>query len=151
MKRDWVGPLYLALAASIWGGMFVVSKIVLAVVPPLALVWLRYLVALLALAIVGLFTRQSWRIHWRDLPWFIVLGVVGYVVSISAQFYGTKLSTAQLGSVITAGTPAFMVLFAYPLLKERLTWRKGFSLVLATAGVVLVVGAGGVSLTPAYR
>ncbi len=151
MKREWVGPLYLALAASIWGGMYVVSKIVLTVVPPLTLVWVRYVVALLALALVGLLSGQSWRVRWRDLPWVVTVGVVGYVVSIGAQFYGTKLSTAQLGSVITAGTPAFMALFAYPLLKERLTWRKGISLGLATSGVLLVVGVGTRSLTPAYR
>lgn len=46
MKSNWLGSIYLALAASIWGGMYVVVKIVVSVIPPLELVWMRYVVAL---------------------------------------------------------------------------------------------------------
>lgn len=46
MKNTLFGSIYLALAASIWGGMYVVVKVVVAVIPPLELVWLRYAVAL---------------------------------------------------------------------------------------------------------
>jgi drug/metabolite transporter (DMT)-like permease len=119
-----------------------VSKVVLEVIPPLTLVWLRYLVALAALGGFGLMSRISWRIAKRDIPLVAAIGLIGYLISICAQFIGTKLSTAQLGSVVTSSTPAFMVVFAYPLLKERVTWRKGLSLVLATLGVVMVVGIG---------
>ncbi|MDQ0217909.1 drug/metabolite transporter (DMT)-like permease [Peribacillus cavernae] len=54
MKNTWLGSIYLALAASIWGGMYVVVKVVVSVIPPLELVWMRYLVAILALLIIGL-------------------------------------------------------------------------------------------------
>ena len=42
MNEKYIGALYLALAASIWGGMYVVVKVTVAVVPPLELVWMRY-------------------------------------------------------------------------------------------------------------
>lgn len=45
MKEKYIGALYLAIAASIWGGMYVVVKVTVAVVPPLELVWMRYAVA----------------------------------------------------------------------------------------------------------
>ncbi len=119
-----------------------VSKIVLTVIPPLMLVWLRYGVALGALLIGALCMEVSWRIARRD--WFRIaqIGIVGYGISISAQFIGTKLATAQLGSLITAGTPAFMVIFAYLLLRERITGSKVGAILLATLGVVLMVGMG---------
>lgn len=145
MLKNYVGPLYLTLAASIWGGTYVVSKIVLEVVSPLELVWLRYMVALLTLAIAGLATQQSWKIHRRDIPLILMIGVIGYFVSIWAQFAGTQMSTAQMGSVITSATPAFMVIFARLLLREAITLRKGISVILATIGVLLIVGLGDAS------
>ncbi|MGZ6315860.1 MAG: EamA family transporter, partial [Anaerolineales bacterium] len=43
MNRTLIGILCGLAAASIWGGMYVVSKIVLDVVPPFALVTMRLL------------------------------------------------------------------------------------------------------------
>ncbi len=142
MIKNYLGSIYLTLAASIWGGTYVVSKLVLTVIPPLELVWLRYVVALLTLAIIGLATHQSWKIDKRDIPLILAIGVIGYFISIWAQFAGTQLSTAQMGAVITSSTPAFMVIFARFLLKETLTIRKGISVCLATIGVLLIVGVG---------
>ncbi|WP_028403028.1 DMT family transporter [Ectobacillus panaciterrae] len=142
MKNTWLGSIYLALAASIWGGMYVVVKIVVSIIPPLELVWMRYLVAIIALLIIGLMTRQSWRIHRRDLLLIIAIGVIGNTISIVTQEIGTKLSSAQMGAIITSSTPAFMVIFARLLLKERLNVKKGLSVCLATMGVLLIVGKG---------
>lgn len=142
-KQRYLGSFYLALAASIWGGMYVVSKIVLAVISPLDLVWIRYVIALVALVTLGLATRQSWRIAQRDILLIASIGLVGYGVSIWTQFLGTALSSAQMGAVITSATPAFMVIFARLLLGERITVRKALSMGLATCGVLLIVGIGG--------
>lgn len=140
MKTTRWGPIWLSIAAAIWGSMYVVSKIALESVPPLMLVWLRYGIALLALVVGALWFRVSWKIARPDWWRVAQIGIVGYGVSIAAQFIGTKLATAQLGSLITAGTPAFMVIFAYILLRERITLSKAGALALASAGVLLIVG-----------
>jgi drug/metabolite transporter (DMT)-like permease len=57
------------------------------------------------------------------------------------------LSTAQMGAIITSSTPAFMVIFARLILKERMTLRKGISVCLATIGVILIVGIGNVNMS----
>ena len=145
----YLGAFYLALAASIWGGTYVVSKIVLTSVEPLALVWLRYVIALIVLVGVGLATRQYWRVQRRDVPLIIAIGVVGYGVSIWAQFRGTALSTAQMGAMVTAATPAFMVVFGRMILGERVSGRRAAAVILATIGVFMVVGVG--PLTASYR
>ena len=145
MNSRYLGGLYMALAASIWGGMYVVSKVLLQNIEPLALVWLRYVVALVALSISIFATKQSWKVSWRHVPLIVVIGVVGYAVSIWTQFLGTKLSTAQMGAMITSATPAFMVVFGRILLRERITLRKAISVGLATMGVLLIVGIGGFS------
>jgi drug/metabolite transporter (DMT)-like permease len=140
--KNYLGPMYLTLAASIWGGMYVVSKMVLAIIPPLELVWLRYLVALFTLVICGFATGQSWKLQRKDILLISFIGLIGYFISIWAQFAGTQLSSAQMGAMITSATPAFMVLFARVLLKERITPRKGLSVILATIGVFCIIGIG---------
>lgn len=142
MKNTLLGSIYLALAASIWGGMYVVVKVVVAVIPPFELVWIRYVIAILALLIVGLIRKQSWKIHKRDLLLIVAIGIVGNTISIVTQEYGTMLSSAQMGAIITSSTPAFMVIFARLLLKEPLNIKKGTSIILATTGVLFIVGNG---------
>ncbi|MFC0475983.1 DMT family transporter [Robertmurraya beringensis] len=147
MKNTLLGSLYLILASSIWGGMYVVVKVVVSVIPPLELVWMRYLVAIIALLIIGLITRQKWRIEKRYFLLIIAIGIIGNTISIVAQETGTMLSTAQMGAIITSATPAFMVVFARIILKERLTLKKGISVILATIGVLFIVGIGDVNMS----
>lgn len=147
MKNTGLGSIYLALAASIWGGMYVVVKIVVSVIPPLELVWMRYLVAIIALLVIGLITKQKWRIHKRDFLIIIAIGIIGNAISIVTQETGTMLSSSQMGAIMTSSTPAFMVIFARLLLKEQLTLKKEISVCLATIGVYLIVGVNHVNLS----
>lgn len=147
MKNTILGSLYLILASSIWGGMYVVVKVVVSVIPPLELVWLRYIVAIFALLIIGFITRQKWQIEKRYILIIIAIGIIGNAISIVAQETGTMLSTAQMGAIITSSTPAFMVIFARLILKEPLTVKKGISVGLATIGVLLIVGIGDINMS----
>ncbi len=52
MKQTILGAICLSLAASIWGGMYVVSKYVLDFIPPLTLVWLRFIIAFIVLYMI---------------------------------------------------------------------------------------------------
>lgn len=147
MKNTLLGSLYLILASSIWGGMYVVVKVVVAVILPLELVWLRYLIAILTLLLIGFVTKQKWRIEKRFIWIIVAIGIIGNAISIVAQETGTMLSTAQMGAIITASTPAFMVIFARLILKESLNIKKGISVCLATIGVILIVGIGDINLS----
>ncbi|MFT8317577.1 MAG: DMT family transporter [Sporolactobacillus sp.] len=142
MKKTGIGSIYLTLAASIWGGMYVVVKVVVSVIPPIELVWMRYCVAFIALGLVSLITRQSWKIQKGDLLLVIAIGVIGNTLSIVTQEFGTMFSSAQMGAIITSSTPAFMVIFARIFLKEKLNIKKVVSVGLATLGVLLIVGNG---------
>ncbi|HWI62058.1 MAG TPA: DMT family transporter [Symbiobacteriaceae bacterium] len=134
-----LGFLYLTTAASIWGGLYVVSKYVLDYIPPFTLLVLRFIIAG---AIFGSLAvrRQEWRVKRRDLGLLLSLGLVGFTMSLGFQFWGTKLSSAHNGGLITAASPAFIVLFAFMLLRERLSAGRLVSVGLATAGVLAVVG-----------
>lgn len=147
MRNLIIGAIFLSLAASIWGAMYVVVKVVVEVVPPLELVWMRYLIAVIALGIIGIMMRQSWKIAKKDWLIIFLVGLIGNTISIVTQEMGTMLSTAQMGAIITATTPAFMVVFARLILKESITLKKCLSIALATIGVGIVVGNGQIDVT----
>lgn len=139
-------------AASIWGGMYVVSKVVLEVIPPFSLLTLRLIMGALALGLVIYFrarkagtpiivTKQNF---WTSF----LVGVVGYGISLGFQFVGTKLSTASNGSLVTSATPAFVLLFAPFLLGEKPTTRRIIALVISTLGVLAVIDPRNAELSP---
>ncbi|MFT8607637.1 DMT family transporter [Liquorilactobacillus ghanensis] len=138
--KNWLGPLLLSLSASIWGGMFVVVKIVVVHVPPVELVWLRYLIAIIVLILISLIRKEKWTVNKTDLKLIFLIGLIGNTISIVTQETGTWLSSAQTGAVITSATPTFMILFAWWLLKEKLTRIKVLSVIMATSGVICIVG-----------
>ena len=147
MSRTLVGILCGLGAASIWGGMYVVSKVVLEIIPPFSLVTLRLVLGAGTLAVIlmmGGFPKLSKRQIYQVLG----VGFIGYGISLSLQFLGTRLSTAANGSLVTSATPAFVLLFAWWLLGERITPRRFLALFVATLGVLAVIDPRSAQLDP---
>ncbi len=144
---DWIGLLAGILAAAIWGGMYVVTKVVMDVVPPFILLTMRLLLGVVTLLP---FAVRKGGIRFTKSQWAQVLGVgfCGYGISLGFQFVGTKLSTAANGALVTSATPAFVLVFAALLLKERITLRRLMALSLATIGVVVVLDPRQARLSP---
>lgn len=117
-----------------------VVKMVVREVPPIELVWCRYLVAILCLGGYVYYKKVNWHFKRQTVLLILSIGLIGNVLSIVTQETGTMLASAQLGAVITASTPVFMLLFGRILLKESLSVGKIVSILLATLGVIVVVG-----------
>jgi drug/metabolite transporter (DMT)-like permease len=155
------GILYGLLAAAIWGGMYVVSDQVLRVIPPFTLLTIRLLLGVLTLATILVFNRtkqpsstlstdsssspsslnthhSSLITHYSPLS-FLLVGLLGFGVSVGLQFVGTDLSDAVNGALITSASPAFILLFAALILRERLTVTHLAAVGLATVGVIVIV------------
>lgn len=125
-------------AAAIWGGMYVVSKVVLESIPPFALLSLRLLLGFAVLAAIVL-ARGGFRMGRRQAARAAAVGFVGYALSLGFQFVGTKLSTASTAALVTSATPVLVLPFALLILKEDLGLRRVAALAVAFAGVVAVV------------
>jgi drug/metabolite transporter (DMT)-like permease len=146
-KKTLLGLLSGLAAASLWGGMYVVSKVVLEIIPPFALITLRLLLGAGTLAIpvalrgqLELSRARFWKVFGT--------GAIGYGISLGFQFIGTKLSTAANGALVTSATPAFILPFAALLLRERITWRKTLALLVSTLGVLAVIDPRTAGLQP---
>ncbi|GMV33339.1 MAG: EamA family transporter [Chloroflexi bacterium] len=150
--HTFTGLLSGLVAASIWGGMYVVSKVVLEVIPPFTLLLMRLLMGAATLGVAIVFINRkadknaalSKETFWRS----VLIGLVGYGISLGFQFVGTKLSTASNGALVTSATPAFVLLFAPILLGEKTTARRIVALVLSSLGVLAVIDPRNAELSP---
>lgn len=138
MRSLLLGSLLLSLAGSIWGAMFIAVRLSIQVIAPVPLVWMRYGVALLSLLVLVTFLHESLSIARKDWKRVFFVALIGQTTSIVTQETGTMLTSAQAGSVLTASTPVFMVIFGVWLLHERLTAGRVASVVLATVGMLLI-------------
>lgn len=125
-------------AAAIWGGMYVVSKVVLEFIPPFTLLTLRLVLGAAALAVVLLVRRRRMG-SLRSILGSVGVGVIGFGVSVGLQFVGTSLSSAAHAALITSASPAFILLFGILLLGEPATRRRIGALALASLGVLAVL------------
>jgi drug/metabolite transporter (DMT)-like permease len=134
-------------AAAIWGGMYVVSKVVLDIIPPFTLLTIRLILGIAVLWVIvarqgGIgFTRKQFMVA-------IGVGIVGYGISVGLQFVGTRLSTASNGSLVTSATPAFVLPFAAWLLGEKITRTRSLALLVSSVGVLAVIDPRTASFSP---
>ncbi|MBK8032466.1 MAG: DMT family transporter [Chloroflexi bacterium] len=141
------GAFYGLTAAATWGGLYVVSDIVLETIPPFTLLTIRILIGLLLL---GLFARLNSKLIYPDRRGALKLlgvGFLGFGISIGAQFVGTDKSTAFNGALITSAAPAFILLFAALILREKLTVQRIAAVILATIGVIIIIDPANVNFS----
>jgi drug/metabolite transporter (DMT)-like permease len=133
------GAIYGITAASIWGGMYVVSDVVLRTIPPFSLLTLRLIIGIMILGAAIRVTGGRLQLPRSDTIRLLGVGLVGFGISLGAQFVGTKLATAINGAVVTSASPAFILLFAWLILREILTLRRISAVALASIGVLIVL------------
>ncbi|MBT3337095.1 MAG: DMT family transporter [Anaerolineae bacterium] len=139
MKNNTTIGIISGLAAtSIWGAMYVVSKAVMAVIPPFSLLTTRLVLGAISLLIVAVIQKKL-KVGKKDFWNVLGVGFIGYGVSLGFQFVGTDLSTAANGSLVTSATPAFVLIFAALILREKITSRRLIALVVASLGVLAVI------------
>ncbi|HEX2865156.1 MAG TPA: DMT family transporter [Deinococcales bacterium] len=137
------GTLAAVLAAAIWGTVFPISKLVMTEVPPVTLVAARML-----LAAATLFAWQALRGRplalprgaWREV---FLMAVIGNAFSIVAQFKGTALAGAAVGSLVTTASPLVTVVVFALCGHEEVRGRAWAGLALAMLGVWGLSGSGG--------
>jgi drug/metabolite transporter (DMT)-like permease len=120
---------------------------VLEFIPPFVLITLRLVLGILVLWAI-LRRHGGTGLTHRQTKQAVGVGFVGYGVSLGFQFVGTKLSTASNGALVTSATPAFVLLFAAWLLRERITMRRLLALSLSMLGVLAVIDPRNASLSP---
>ena len=146
MKQNSIFPyLEVTFTVIVWGASFIATKIALREIAPVTVVWLRFAmgVAVLGLAVVA--RRQFAWPNWRQLGYFALLGFLG--ITFHQWLQSTGLVTAQASTTawIVASTPVFIAILGWIFLKEKLGRLRIAGIILAAAGVLLVVSNGDIA------
>lgn len=134
--------LKLILAVVVWGGSFVATKIALEDIAPVTIIWLRFGIGLVILGLATLWRKEWATPQARELPYLALLGFLGITFHQWLQSTGLQTSQATTTSWIVATIPIFMALLGWLALHEKLYPLQILGILIAAAGVLLVVTQG---------
>jgi drug/metabolite transporter (DMT)-like permease len=130
-------------ATLFWAGNYIVGAGAVESIDPLSLVLLRWSLALVPLlAIAQIAERPQWRQVLAAWPWLIALSVFGLLGYNLLLYTALEHTDAFSASLINAFNPALITLAAAAFLRERLTPRAVGGVLIALAGVLLVLSNG---------
>jgi drug/metabolite transporter (DMT)-like permease len=133
----------LVLTMFLWGGTFIAGRLLAGAVEPASAAFLRFFIASVAMVVVtrsleGKFYVPPARL-WLPL---ILLGMTGVFAYNVFFFNGLQHISAGRASLIVAGTPLVITVFAALFLRERLTFLKTCGILVSLAGAIMVISNG---------
>jgi len=140
--------LRLIVLAAIWGGSYVLMRVVAPVLGGTGTAWVRIFIAGLLLCVyaAAIAAPLEWKKWWKQ---YLVVGILNSAIPFSLIGFAMKTLPASYGAVLNALSPLFGAIFTALMLGEALTPRKLAGVVLGFAGVALLVRLGPVEVTPA--
>ena len=134
-----MGLLAVFCTTVLWGLSFVSIKVTVAVIPPMTLAFLRFLIASIILLFLLKRIEPDTRLARVDMPLMALTGLLGVTAFNNFQNIGIKMTTASSASLIIAAIPMFTVVGEQLVFKTRLSLMKIISVILSVGGVYCIV------------
>src|SRR5215208_1948437 len=141
-KTKLIPYLEVFFAVVVWGASFIATKIALAEISPITIVWLRFAMGVVILGVAVALRRQFALPNKNEWGYFALLGFLGITFHQGLQSNGLITSEASTTAWIVAATPVFMALLGWLVLKEGLGRTRISGILLAFIGVLVVVSDG---------
>lgn len=140
MNRTTKAHLAVLAANFIFGaGYAVVKTITPEFIAPFALNVVRVLSSLLLFWLLFLMKPSNAGFERKHLSRFLLCALTGVVINQLLFIKGLSLTTAIHSSLLSLGTPIFIIIIAAWLLKEKLTLYKIAGLALGIGGATLLI------------
>jgi len=128
----------LLLVACIWGAGNLMTKWMLEVLEPHALLGLRMGIVTVLMSAL-LIARPRRRIAWPDLLMLVLLGGGLVTAQLLSFTHAMKMTTASEGSLLISTAPAWTAVMVTLLGMERLSGLNWMGVALASCGVAMIV------------
>jgi len=142
-KTEGLAYLLLILTTLFWGGNFVVARAVHAEIPPLALAWWRWLLAMfIILPFAG---QQLWKArhiiaqHWLKLTLMALFGVTGFNTLV---YMGLQTLPASNGILLLSACPLFILVFSWWFFGDPINLKQIIGLIVSLVGICVLVSKG---------
>jgi drug/metabolite transporter (DMT)-like permease len=129
--------LALAVMSAIWGYNWVVMKEGLRFCDPFVFAAVRILPAAVILFVILFRTKENWRP--RQVKWTILLGFLSTTVGSGLPLWALAGGAAGKTAVLLYTMPFWTILLAWPILGERIRGLEWLAVVLAFAGLALII------------
>jgi drug/metabolite transporter (DMT)-like permease len=129
-------------AVVIWGANFVATKVVVAEISPVTIIWLRFGMGFIILGAAVIWRKQFSLPDKNELAYLALLGFLGITFHQWLQATGLMTAAATTTAWIVATIPIFTAILGWLVLREKLGWLAIVGIGLATFGVLLIVSKG---------
>ena len=129
------------LAVLFWGASFIATKYLLDELTPETIISMRLILAILFLLMIALFQKRDFSINLNSHSYILLLAIIA-VFHLWIQVTGLKFTTASNTGWIIGTAPIFMALLGLFFFKEKLNALKVTGIIIATFGLLLLVGNG---------
>ena len=142
---------YIAIVAAmlIWAGAGIAVKEALVIFSPLTLIVMRFTLAVLLMLSIGLLFRHNsivglQRVERKDIPLFLLGGLFQpFLYFIFETYTYQSFSSPTVAEALLSTQPVMAPLFAWVLLRERVTRNNIIGILLSTLGVMMLLMMGG--------
>ena len=143
--------LALVVTTLLWGSSFIMLKVLLGEVPPVAIAFLRFLIAAPFLLGIALWKGRGKKRPPGSWKSFIVLGFLGVALYNVLQNLGLNLIMTSESSLLVCTDPIFIAVLGYYFLGERLGAAKVTGILIAFLGVAVIVLRGGPGFASSWQ
>lgn len=148
-KAQYLAVTALIVSMIIWSVSGIAIKQALLVFPPFTMIVLRFVPSVLLMFLIGLICRKSplfglQRLHWRDLPFFLIAGFCQpFLYYLLETFAYDALNSPTIAETLLSTSPLLGPIFAAVLLRERVTKYNIIGILISTLGVfaLTLIGA----------
>lgn len=149
---DWTSMLCLMLPPLLWAGNFIVGRSVRDIVPPMALVFYRWILALACLL------PFAWRSFRRDLPlywthrWQLIgVSATGLAAFNALVYVGLQSTSAANGLLLNSFIPLLIAGLGALLYRQKLLPNQWLGILISFCGVLVIVAHGSWQTLAAMR
>lgn len=142
----------LVLTMLFWAGNSVVARGSHALVPPLALAWMRWTIAFfLVLPFAWPQLKRDRKIIVANWPILLLLGAIGAGTFVSVYYIGLSKTSAINGLIINSIVPILIPIAAFAIYRDRLTRAQALGIAVSFCGVLVVLAKGDAGMLASFK
>jgi drug/metabolite transporter (DMT)-like permease len=132
------------LAMVFWGTSFIATKVALEELAPLMIIFFRLIFAISLLTVFAVYTKRDFSIKLKSHRWIVLLALIASF-HLWIQVTGLQYTTAVNTGWIIGTAPVFIAILSSIFFGEKLTIQKISGIVIAFAGLLLLISKGDIS------
>ncbi|MDX2217422.1 MAG: DMT family transporter [Burkholderiales bacterium] len=144
IQRAWHAPfLLLTLTALFWSGNWIIGRATVGEVPPIALAWWRWVLAVLFMLPLALpQIRACWPAIRRDWKKLVGFGILGTGYHNMFSYLGLQYTTATNGVMLNSAIPVFIMILGVLFFGQKLRALQVTGVVISLCGVLAILSRG---------